>query len=362
VQVTFSKVIVVGTGGTIAGRSSVAGDNVGYRAGEVGVSELLQALPAASLGLSGCVVESVQLAQVDSKDMGPDVWLPLLANLTHWLADTRVRAVVVTHGTDTLEETAFLLSLVLAPSKPVVLTCAMRPATALVPDGPQNLLDAMSVAMNPASRGVMVVAAGWIHGPLPLTKVHTYRVDAFSSGDVGPMGCIEEGQVRWFRRDAPTVSHQMVSQSAADIEWASLLPTDLPRVELVLSHAGATADLVDALMSQAQGPRPVRGLVVAGTGNGTIHQALLGALQRAQAQGVVVWRCSRCVWGQVVPGPGMAPPISLADSDAGDADTLQPPHLLDGLPFPAVTLSPVKARIALMWTLLQQDIAQSRRN
>ncbi len=107
--------------------------------------------------------------------------------------------IVITHGTDTLEETAWLLPNVLDAAKPVVLTCAMRPATALVPDGPQNLLDAVSLAAEPTARGVLMVAAGVVHGAREVSKVHPLRLDAFESGDTGPLGWVEAGRVRWAR-------------------------------------------------------------------------------------------------------------------------------------------------------------------
>jgi L-asparaginase len=154
--------LVIATGGTIAGRAAQATDNVGYRAAELGVQQLLDAVPA----LAGLPLRTLQLAQVDSKDMGPAVWQPLVQALDQALRDPAVGGVVVTHGTDTLEETAYLLQRVLAPAKPVVLTAAMRPATSLQADGPQNLLDALTVAREPGAQGVLVVLAGTGNGTL----------------------------------------------------------------------------------------------------------------------------------------------------------------------------------------------------
>ena len=322
-----SKIVVLGTGGTIAGKASVGGDNVGYKAGEVAVGDLLAPLLAGAPALAGLTVETRQVAQLDSKDMDVDVWLQLATAIQAALIDDTVQAVVVTHGTDTLEETAFFLSQVLHAHKPVVLTCAMRPASALVPDGPQNLLDAFAVALDADACGLWVVAAGWVHAPEHVAKVHTYRTDAFSSGDAGPMACVEEGRVRWFKKTLQKIAQKCAS--ALSINEGSAISFDdfdrdaCPRVEVVLSHAGASGALVDALLLPAQGVPPLRGLVVAGTGNGTIHVALLQALQRAHAQGVQVVRTTRCAYGQVIPGP------------------------VDVWP-PAVAVSPVKARIALM--------------
>lgn len=310
------RLVILGTGGTIAGRAAQAGDNVGYVAGQVGVADLVAAVPA----LAGVPLEVEQVAQVDSKDMGLPVWRALVARLRAHLDDPQVSAVIVTHGTDTLEETAFVLQRLLQPTKPVVLTCAMRPASALVPDGPQNLADALAVVRQ-GEAGVVVVCAGQVHGALEVAKVHTYRLDAFDSGDAGPLACVEEGEVRRFRpRGASVLSHDPAL-------LASFLAADaLPRVELVTSHADADGSVVRALMAPGAA-RPLRGIVVAGTGNGTVHQALSDALNAAQTQGVRVLLATRCARGRVVPHAGRP-----FEHSAG--------------------LSPVKARLALALDLL----------
>jgi L-asparaginase len=312
-QVNGEKIAILATGGTIAGRAAAAHDNIGYTAAQLGVQELLATIP----GASGMAVVAEQVAQVDSKDMSLDIWRTLALRSAHWLAQEDVGAVVITHGTDTLEETAWFLQSVLAPAKPVVLTCAMRPATALLPDGPQNLLDAIAVARAPLARGVVAVCAGTVHGAADVAKQHTYRLDAFTSGDAGPIGHVEEGRLRLLR-DWP-VSGEGAGQAAL----AKLAAVDRwPRVEIVMSHAGAGGAAVQALVAGG-----VDGLVVAGTGNGSVHRDLEQALLEAQAQGVKVVRSTRCAQGPVLARPD---------------DTL--PH--------AGTLSPVKARITLMLELL----------
>ncbi|MCW5650790.1 MAG: asparaginase [Ramlibacter sp.] len=307
------KIVVLGTGGTIAGTAAQAGDNIGYTAAQVGVEQLLAALPQ----LRGQPVQAEQVAQIDSKDMTPAVWQQLAQRCQHWLAQDDVRGVVITHGTDTLEETAYFLHAALQPSKPVVLTCAMRPSTALVPDGPQNLLDAVAVAAWPGAAGVVAVCAGTVHGATDVQKVHTYRLDAFSSGDAGPLGYVEEGAVRLVRNWPAALasrSSDALNTIAANMPW--------PRVEIVMSHAGAGGRLVHALVAQKVG-----GIVVAGTGNGSLHQELEAALLEAQAQGIRVVCASRCPNGRVLPKPADA----FRDSEG---------------------LSPVKARIALMLALM----------
>ena len=317
------RVVVLGTGGTIAGRAGSAGDNLGYVAGEVGVAELLAGIDAPE----GIELRAEQVAQLDSKDMDFAVWQRLAQRCAHWLAQPGVAGIVVTHGTDTLEETAFFLQSVLAPRKPVVLTCAMRPATALAPDGPQNVRDALAVAATPGAAGVMAVCAGVVHGARDVRKVHTYRLDAFASGDAGPVGYVEEGAVRRVR-DWPSATDghgfTAIDSIANRVDW--------PRVEIVVSHAGARGALVDTLLRERQADAAaatrLAGLVVAATGNGTLHHALEAALLRAQAAGVAVLRATRCAEGRILARPGTAPL-----RDAGD-------------------LTPVKARIALMLELI----------
>jgi L-asparaginase len=305
-QVRHKKIVVLGTGGTIAGRGASAQDNLGYRAGEVAVSDLLAGVPVPE----GVEVHAEQVAQIDSKDMDFAVWRALAQRCAHWLAQADVAGLVVTHGTDTMEETAFFLQSVLAPSRPVVLTGAMRPATSVAPDGPQNLADALAVAASPEAHGVCVVFAGAVHGPQDVQKVHGYRLDAFSSGDAGPIAYVEEGALRMLRAWPQGVSVRSVQSLPDAAQW--------PRVEIVLSHAGAGGTVVDALVREG-----VAGLVVAGTGNGTVHHTLEAALVQARKQGVRVLRTSRCAQGRVLP------------------------HAADRLPA-AEGLSPVKARIVLL--------------
>jgi len=284
--------VVLGTGGTIAGTAASAADHTGYTAAQVGVAQLMAALPGVDQVLGGDTLLVEQVAQLDSKDMDHATWQALAQRCQHWLAQPDVGGIVITHGTDTLEETAWFLQQVLHSAKPVVLTCAMRPTTALAPDGPQNLLDALTVARHPQAQGVLVVCAGRIHSARDVQKMHPYRLDAFSSGEAGPQGWVEQGQVRWSGPCQTTESHahapQALAQAAADWPW----------VEVLHSHAGADARQVSALVAAG-----VKGLVVAGTGNGTIHQSLLVALAEAQAQGVTVRLTTRCAQGQIVGQP-----------------------------------------------------------
>jgi L-asparaginase len=308
-QVRVEKIVILATGGTIAGRAASAGDNIGYQAGQVGVDELLQGVRAPP----GLLLQAEQVAQIDSKDMDAEVWRALAARCAHWLAQADVRGIVVTHGTDTMEETAFFLQSVLAPAKPVVLTGAMRPATSAAPDGPQNIADALVVAAATGARGVCVAFAGSVHAASDVMKVHSYRPDAFASGESGPLAVVEEGRLRALRPWPESLPLRALAGLPAASDW--------PRVEIVMNHAGAAGGTVDALVAQG-----VAGIVAAGTGNGSLHRDLEAALLRARERGVAVLRTSRCVYGRVLAQP---------------ADAL-----------PASELSPVKARIAMQLQLL----------
>jgi L-asparaginase len=289
-------IVVLGTGGTIAGTAADPNDNVGYTAGQLSVATLVGAVPA----LAGVPLECEQVAQVDSKDMSFAVWQTLARRVAHHLARDEVRGIVITHGTDTLEETAYFLQRVLAPAKPVVMTAAMRPATALLADGPQNLLDAVAVAREPQAQGVVVAAAGWVFDAVGMRKRHSYRIDAFGAGDAGPLGSIEEGRLRRYRA---WPQGEALGLARIDRE-----PAAWPRVEIVLNHVNADGRIVDALCAQG-----LDGLVVAGTGNGTLSRALAAAVERAEAGGVRVQRSTRCADGAVI-GPQEVNPLTPMQS------------------------------------------------
>jgi len=303
-QSTSRTIVLLGTGGTIAGTARSADDEINYAAAQITLADLVATIPT----LAHLPLECEQVAQIDSKDMSYAVWRTLAERVAHHLARGDVAGIVIAHGTDTLEETAYFLQRVLAPSRPVVMCGAMRPATATQPDGPQNLLDAVTVAMDAGARGVVAVMAAEIHSALDIRKTHTHRVDAFSSGDAGPLGKVQAGHVRSVR---PWPDSQPLGvQRLAATPW--------PRVEIIHSHAGADGRLVDALLAQG-----VDGIVVAGTGNGTLHAELAARLKHAQSAGVAVLRSTRVGAGSVLP----------RDDDQ----------------FPSAgTLTPVQARIELM--------------
>lgn len=309
---TPGTVVVLGTGGTIAGAAAQATQHTGYQAGVLGAEALVAAVPA----LQGLALEAHTLARLDSCDMDHATWALLADSAARHLARPEVAGVVVTHGTDTLEESAYFLHRTVAAHKPLVLTAAMRPATALSPDGPQNLFDAVTLARAPGVQGVLVVMGGVVYGGADLRKLHGYRVHAFSAGDAGPVALLEDGRVRSLRPWPAAVLHAAAAGLGEPAAW--------PQVDIVLSHAQAEGRVVQALVAAGS-----RGLVIAGTGNGSVHHRLKAAAQRAQAQGVRVVRASRCWAGGVVGGePGELPSYGA--------------------------LTPVQARIELMLDLLAE--------
>lgn len=357
-----AKIVILGTGGTIAGQAQSRTQGVGYVAGQLSVAGLLAAVPdlpqliggGADVVLGevlGEVLDAVQIAQIDSKDMDWPVWRSLLMSVKAGLDDAGTQALVITHGTDTLEETALLLQLLLQPTKPVVLTCAMRPATSLQADGPQNLRDAVVVAAD-GRAGVWVVAAGEVHAAREVLKVHPYRLNALRSYEGGSCAYVEEGRVRWLGCAAAQYS----GLDAMRLE--QLLASDeLPWVEIVQSGALQSTRAVQALVAAG-----VQGLVVAGTGNGSLHQAMEQALLEAKAQGVSVWLTTRCLEGQVVSAQSvksrgnskvMSKVISKAHSEAEiylGCDEIAA-HVIQAesaQSLDTVLLPPSKARIAMM--------------
>ncbi|WP_133648980.1 type II asparaginase [Paraburkholderia flava] len=312
------RITVLATGGTIAGSSADATSTAGYQAGVVCVGQLLGAVPSLS---SVAQIQSEQVASIDSKDMSLALWSTLVQRVNALLATDAVDGIVITHGTDTLEETAYLLHLTVKSTKPVVLAAAMRPSTALSADGPLNLLNAVTVAASRAAhgQGVLVAFNNRIHCARDVVKTSTYAIDAFQSPEIGALGWVQDGRVD-FQRSALR-PHTVASEfqvSAVSANW--------PQVEIVSSYAGASRVPVDALVAAG-----VRGIVIAGTGNGSIHSTVQQALVDAVARGVAVLRASHVGSGHVMRN-GAASDDTLGFVAAG-------------------SLNPYKARVLLMLTL-----------
>ena len=261
------------TGGTIAGTGAMNR----YTAAQLGGQDLLAAVP----GLGA--LADLRIAEVfalDSRDLTPAHWLQLAARIRALINDPSVDGIVITHGTDTLEETAFALHLLLPAHKPVVLTAAMRPSTALSADGPLNLLQAAKVALSPESigRGVLVVASDQVVAARFVAKTHTHAPDALSAPGAGPEGRIY-GEALRYLRTAPTPRAAIFELPDAQ---------DLPRIDIVLAYAGASdAPLRHALASRSGG------IVLALAGHGSLPQAWRPALDALRAQGVPIVRASR---------------------------------------------------------------------
>lgn len=278
------NVVVLATGGTIAGKAS-SNVKAGYTSGQVGVDELLDAVPEAKkiAKLSG-----EQVANIGSQDMNDQVWIKLATRINDILAKPDVTGVVVTHGTDTIEETAYFLNLVVKSKKPVVLTAAMRPATALSADGPLNFFNAVAVAADTASagRGVLVTLNDWIHDAASLTKTSTTAVQTFLSPLSGLMGTVAYGDIEYFRMPVGlNTVNSVFSVNASSV---------LPRVDIIMAYENMDGSLINAAAASG-----AKGIVVAGVGNGNMTKPALEALAAQAKKGIVCVRSSRVATGEI---------------------------------------------------------------
>lgn len=283
-----ARIALVATGGTIAGVGTApAGQaaSAAYRAAVAPVQALVAAVP----GLARLAdLQPEQLLQIDSADFTDALLLQLARRVAELCARDDVDAVVITHGTDTMEESAYFLHLTVPSRKPVVLTGAMRPVTALAADGPANLLHAVAVAAHPSSagRGVLVVMNEEIHSARDVTKGHTQRLDAFASPH-GPLGAVVEGAPRWWR----AVTRPHTADSAFDIRRIA----DLPLVGLVAGHGQARPEPYEAWAAAG-----ARAIVYAGVGGATVPTPLQPVLRALCQRGVLVVRASRVGAGPVI--------------------------------------------------------------
>jgi L-asparaginase len=281
---SLPKVVVLATGGTIAG-AATSNVKAGYTSGQVGVKELLAAVPEAKklARLSG-----EQISNIGSQDMNDSVWIKLATRVNELLAMPDVSGVVITHGTDTIEETAYFLNLVIKSPKPVVLTASMRPSTALSADGPLNFFNAVAVAANKQApgHGVMVVINDWIHGASSLTKTSTTAVQTFMSPLSGLMGTVNYGEIEWYRKP--------VGRNTTNSEFSVTSTTVLPRVDIIMATENMDGALINA--SAAIG---AKGIVIAGVGNGNMTEPALKALAAQAKKGLVCVRSTRVTTGEV---------------------------------------------------------------
>ena len=311
---------ILATGGTIAG-AGVSASEATYTAGQVEIDALLNAVPDIHKLAS---VKGEQLAKIGSQDMNDEIWLLLAHRINDLLDDSDVDGVVVTHGTDTMEETAYFLHLTVKSDKPVVLVGAMRPSTSLSADGPMNLMNAVALAAAPESkgRGVMIMMNGQILSARSAVKMHTLDVASFQTACDGPLGYVQGSKIHFLSQS----THHHTSQSVFDVTGMKTLP----KVGIVYSHSNVDADVMTPFLTKGY-----QGIIHAGVGNGNIHKNILPSLMKARQKGIIVVRSSRVPKG----------PTSM-DGEVNDKQ----------YEFVAsMELNPQKARILLMLALTKTN-------
>ncbi len=276
-------IYILATGGTIAG-TGASDTGSSYKAGAITVDQLLAAVPEI---LDIADIHGEQVANIGSQDMNTAVWLTLSHRVNELLAQEDVDGIVITHGTDTQEETAYFLNLTVKSDKPVVMVGSMRPSTAISADGPRNIFNAVACAVAPESRGkgVMVVMDDAILGADNLSKTNTLSVGTFQNPDFGHLGIMYN--------DKPLYTRTSLRRHTADSEFDVRGLTELPRVEIVASYSNATSLFVDAAVAAG-----AKGIVVAGVGNGNMTTEMQNALADAHKRlGLAVVRASRVPTG-----------------------------------------------------------------
>lgn len=307
---------ILATGGTIAGAGASASES-SYKAGQVGIDALLNAVPDIHRIAS---VKGEQIAKIGSQDMNDAIWLLLAQRINTLLSQSDVDGVVVTHGTDTMEETAYFLNLTIKSDKPVVLVGAMRPSTSLSADGPMNLLNAVATAADKQAwgKGVMIVMNGEILGARSAVKMHTLSVASFQAAEEGPLGYVQGSKVHFLSQN--TKCH--TTQTVFDVTGLKTLP----KVGIVYSHSQVDQDVMIPFLTKGY-----QGIVHAGVGNGNIHANILPKLEEARKKGIIVVRSSR------VPVGPTSLDAEVDDKKYGFVASLE--------------LNPQKARVLLMLAL-----------
>ena len=324
VQVSYAQgkkanVVILATGGTIAG-AGATGTQAAYKSGAVTIDAMIAAVP----GIGDlATIKGEQIANVGSQDMSMDIMLKLANRINELAKSNDVDGIVITHGTDTLEETAFFLNLTVKTDKPVVMVGSMRPSTAVSADGPLNLYNAVGVAADPNARGrgVLVVMNDWIHAAHSLTKTSTTAIQTFMSPLRGLVGVANYGKNDFY--SSPTWKH--TTQTEFDVAKVS----KLPRVDIIFASADMSPDLIDAAAANG-----AKGIVIAGVGNGNMNKASVTAAANAVQKGVVVVRSSRVATGVVGRN------VEVNDDELGFIASDE--------------LNPQKARILLMLALMKQ--------
>lgn len=315
------NVVILATGGTIAGTGATSTTTVGYTAAKIGVDALIKAVPELQKVAN---VTGEQVFQIASENMSNDHWLTLAKRVNTLLAKSDVDGIVITHGTDTIEETAYFLNLVVKSKKPVVIVGAMRPSTAISADGPINLYNAVLTAgsQDAIGKGVLVVLNDQINGARDVTKTNTTTTDTFKSPELGLLGYVVGNKAHFYR--ASTRKHTV------DTEFDVSNLTALPQVDIAYTYANVGPTAVNALVAAGD-----KGLIHAGVGDGSLPNTVRPALSAARQKGVIIVRASRVGQG-----------IVARNGEAND----------DELDFVvADTLNPQKARILLMLALTKTN-------
>jgi glutamin-(asparagin-)ase len=279
-----ANIVVIGTGGTIAGRGETSSNTSAYACSVLTIGEILAAIPEAS---SRAFLRAEQLMQTGSENFNNEHVLKIGKRVSEVLKRDDVDGVVLTHGTDTIEETAYFLHLTLKSVKPVVVVGSMRPPSAMSSDASLNLYDAISVAAHPSSRGkgTLVVANNEIHTARDVIKSHSFKLEAFRS-PYGALGYVVEGEPRYYR--TPSRDHTVQT------EWSIDKLERLPRVDIVYAYGALDEAVIGTMASQADG------LIFAGTGNGNVAEHIVGPLVEAARNGLHVVRASRTGTGVVI--------------------------------------------------------------
>src|SRR5688572_4263484 len=313
-----ANVTILATGGTIAG-AAASGTQAAYTSGAVTIDAMIAAVP----GIKDMAnIKGEQISNVGSQDMSFDIMLKLGKRINE-LMKSDVDGFVITHGTDTMEETAFFLNLVVKGDKPVVMVGSMRPSTAVSADGPLNLYNAVGVAIDPDAkgRGVLVVMNDWIHAAHSLTKTSTTAIQTFMSPLRGVVGVANYGKNDFY--NTPQWKHTTASEF--DVTGV----TKLPRVDIIFACADMPADLIDASVTNG-----AKGIVIAGVGNGNMNKASLDAAANAAKKGIIVVRSTRVATGSVGRN------VEVNDDELGFIASDE--------------LNPQKARLLLSLALLKQ--------
>jgi L-asparaginase len=282
---TLPRIRVLATGGTIAGAQASATD-YGYKSGAYDVNSLIKAVPNLD---KLAVITGEQVANIGSQDMNDEIWLKLAKRLNAVLAEADTDGALITHGTDTLEETSYFLSLVTKSDKPVVMVGSMRPATAISADGPGNIYNGVAIVSDARAKGkgTLVCLNDEFHYARNVVKTDTTSVQTFKSLNRGPAGVVHTGKIEWFE--------PMDRKVGKGTEFSVDALDKLPRVDIIYAHANMSADLIEAAAKNG-----AAGIVVAGVGDGNMTTPALDALAKLAKNGVVVVRSTRLPEGIVL--------------------------------------------------------------